>query len=151
MNKFTIEADGERVDVELVQPCHETLTALMIGRMDLCYGKRAGRIYNILHKAYAETPNLSEAYEQLREAPEKMTAQRETLRTVKDELRDLLRSRMDAPPQPARKIVQVSGYDSGDTALCDDGTVWVRPNGGNKWKQLPPIPQEDTTNPEGEV
>jgi len=132
MNKFTIEADGERVEVELVQPSHETLTALMIGRMDLCYGKRAGRIYNVLHKAY----------EQLRIEHEALLEERDDFERTSEFWRTSYQA-VQAAPRP-RKIVQVSGYDSGDTALCDDGTVWVRPNGGNKWKQLPPIPQEDT-------
>jgi hypothetical protein len=80
MNNFTIEADGESIEVKLVQPSHETLTALMIGGMDLCYGKRAERIFNVLRKALsdnAEYNKLSEAYEQLRIEHEALLEERD--------------------------------------------------------------------------
>jgi uncharacterized protein (DUF3084 family) len=111
MNKFTIEADGESIEVKLVQPDHETLTALMIGKMDLCYGKRAERIYNILRNAYAEQPNLSEAYEQLRIEHEAMREERDRyLRDSKDweeAYHEEVRSTKTPTPQPAPKTVRV--------------------------------------------
>jgi hypothetical protein len=51
-----------------------------------------------------------------------------------------------------RKIIQLTAYGEGDNtypciiALCDDGTVWLRPtanNPGDKWELIQSIPQEE--------
>jgi hypothetical protein len=145
MNKFTIEADGEKYVIDQLDFEYDSFLVARhypsgkdyFTSMQPLRGEKevVSAYFNILYKAY----------EQLREAPEKMTAQRDTLRTVKDEWRDLLRSRMDATPQPARKIVQVSVVSVREGpnlhALCNDGTLWAFY--GSKWHQLPPIPQED--------
>jgi hypothetical protein len=48
-----------------------------------------------------------------------------------------------------RKIIQISASDNGISVLCDDGTVWCRPWGGD-WRQLEPIPDETQSQNEAE-
>jgi hypothetical protein len=145
MNKFTIEADGEKIEVELrsnMQTRGGTTNLIFhtenYGAYTVAYNNDAERIYNVLHKAY----------EQLRIEHEALLEERDDFERTSEFWRTSYQA-VQAAPRP-RKIVQVSVNDDvGLHALCDDGTVWAFY--GSKWHQLPPIPQEDTTKPEGEV
>lgn len=55
------------------------------------------------------------------------------------------------PAKPKRKIVQISESMTSDeryvspwnlSALCDDGTVWIRSDVNSDWVRLPDIPQD---------
>jgi hypothetical protein len=107
MNKFTIEADGEKVEVELVRLESGGGNKLIIGGFTLAFYRYADEFFDILRKAYyqsAEYKDLSESYEQLREAHEAMTAERDDLRLqVFDWKNRFLGSKLEpTPPQPAK-------------------------------------------------
>ena len=54
-----------------------------------------------------------------------------------------------------RKIIQISVsmtpetresyYDELVVAVCNDGSAWRLNNKGNAWEELPPIPQDETS------
>ena len=48
-----------------------------------------------------------------------------------------------------RKIIRLSTFEAGWTALCDDGTAWRTEHRveGMVWEPLPPIPQPDAPAP----
>ena len=55
------------------------------------------------------------------------------------------------PAKPKRKIIQISECIASDdryaspwnlSALCDDGTVWIRSDVNSDWVRLPDIPQD---------
>jgi hypothetical protein len=48
-----------------------------------------------------------------------------------------------------RKIIQISESLGGISALCDDGTIWSKPWGGD-WRHLEPIPDETQSQKEAE-
>lgn len=57
--------------------------------------------------------------------------------------------------KPKRKIIQISECVASDdryaspwnmSALCDDGTVWIRSDVNSDWVRLPDIPQDGCDN-----
>lgn len=62
-----------------------------------------------------------------------------------DDLAGAIKEAESAPAE--RKIVQIAESGGNEdwslTALCNDGTVWVR--GNSAWARLPPIPQGESS------
>jgi hypothetical protein len=48
--------------------------------------------------------------------------------------------------KPARRVVQLLADPTGFAALCDDGSIWIKPMGGQQWYKIAEIPGTEADN-----